>query len=40
MLKAKFVGGYTLAEGATGTDIKWNSDGTVNKAALAYNLKG
>ena len=40
MLKGKFIGGYTLAEGATGTDIKWNKDGTVNKAALAYNLKG
>ena len=40
MLKGKFIGGYTLSEGATGTDIKWNNDGTVNKAALAYNLKG
>ena len=40
MLKAKFVGGYTLATGATGENIKWNSDGTVNKGALAYNLKG
>jgi len=40
MLKGKFTGGYTLAEGATGTDIKWNKDGTVNKRALAYDLKG
>ena len=39
MLKAKFVGGYTLAEGATGTNIKWNADGTVAKGAVKYNLK-
>lgn len=39
MLKAKFTGGYTLAEGATGTDIKWNEDGTVDKGAVKYNLK-
>ncbi len=39
MMKAKFVGGYTLAEGATGTNIKWNADGTVDKGAVKYNLK-
>ncbi len=39
MMKAKFVGGYTLAEGATGTNIKWNADGTVAKGAVKYNLK-
>ena len=39
MLKAKFTGGYTLAEGATGTNIKWNADGTVDKGAVKYNLK-
>lgn len=39
MLKAKFTGGYVLASGATGENIKWNADGTVNKGALAYNLK-
>ena len=39
MLKAKFTGGYTLAEGATGSDIKWNEDGTVEKGAVKYNLK-
>ena len=39
MLKGKFTGGYTLAEGATGTDIKWNDDGTVDKGAVKYNLK-
>ena len=39
MLKAKFTGGYTLKEGATGTDIKWNADGTVDKGAIKYSLK-
>ncbi len=39
MLKAKFVGGYSLENGATGTNIKWNADGTVNKGAVKYNLK-
>ena len=39
MLKAKFTGGYTLKAGATGTDIKWNADGTVDKGAVKYNLK-
>lgn len=39
MLKAKFTGGYTLEAGATGTDIKWNADGTVDKGAVKYNLK-
>lgn len=39
MLKEKFTGGYTLAEGATGTDIKWNEDGTVDKGAVKYDLK-
>ncbi len=39
MLKAKFVGDYTLAEGATGTNISWNEDGTVDKGAVKYNLK-
>ena len=39
MLKGKFTGGYTLAEGVTGTNIKWNADGTVDKGAVKYNLK-
>ena len=39
MLREKFTGGYTLAEGATGTDIKWNEDGTVDKGAVKYDLK-
>ena len=37
-LKAKFQGGFTVAEGATGTNIKWNADGTVNKAAVKYDM--
>ena len=38
MLKAKFQGGFTLAEGVTGTDIKWNADGTVKKGAVKYDM--
>ena len=38
MLKAKFTGGFTLAEGVTGTNIKWNADGTVNKGAVKYDM--
>lgn len=39
ILKEQFTGGYTLEEGATGTNIKWNADGTVDKGAVKYNLK-
>lgn len=39
MMKAKFTGGYSLKEGATGSNIKWNNDGTVDKGAVKYNLK-
>ncbi|MBR2650712.1 MAG: ABC transporter substrate-binding protein [Clostridia bacterium] len=38
VLKAEFNGGYTFS-GVTGTDIKWQADGTVNKAAIAYVVK-
>lgn len=38
MLKSKFTGGYTFADGATGQNIKWNSDGTVDKGAVKYDL--
>ena len=38
LLMEKFTGGSSLAEGATGTDIKWNDDGTVDKGAIKYNL--
>lgn len=39
MLKAKFTGGYTFAEGATGSNITWHEDGKVNKLASKYTLK-
>jgi hypothetical protein len=39
MLKAKFNGGYTFAEGATGKNITWHETGKVNKVATKYTLK-
>lgn len=39
MLKAKFNGGYTFAEGATGSNITWHETGKVNKSATKYTLK-
>ena len=39
MLKAKFAGGYTFAEGATGSNITWHETGKVNKIATKYVLK-
>ena len=39
LLKAKFNGGYTFAEGATGSNITWYEDGKVNKNASKYTLK-
>ena len=39
MLKGKFTGGYTFAEGATGTNITWYENGKVNKIAAKYTLK-
>ena len=38
VLKAEFNGGYTYS-GVTGQNIKWESDGTVNKQAIAYVVK-
>ena len=38
VLKAEFNGGYTYS-GVTGDNIKWETDGTVNKAAIAYEIK-
>ena len=38
MLKGKFTGGYTFPDGATGQNIKWNADGTVDKGAVKYNM--
>ena len=39
LLKAKFSGGYSFAEGATGTNITWHETGKVNKIATKYVLK-
>jgi hypothetical protein len=44
ILKSEFQGGFTFngndGNGAvTGTNIKWNADGTVNKAADFYEIK-
>jgi len=39
ILKEQFNGGYTLAEGVTGNNIKWESTGYVNKGAIQYVIK-
>ena len=39
ILKAQFSGDYTLTNGATGAEIKWESNGYVNKAAIQYIIK-
>ena len=39
ILKAQFSGGYTFLNGATGAEIKWESTGYVNKAAIQYIIK-
>ncbi len=39
LLKGKFAGDYTLAEGATGSNITWYENGKVNKIATKYTLK-
>ena len=39
MLKAKFNGGFSFAEGATGSNITWYETGKVNKIATKYTLK-
>ena len=38
LLKAEFDGSFTFS-GATGTDIKWEAEGFVSKAAVAYVIK-
>lgn len=38
VLKAEFQGGFTYS-GATGTNITWNTNGTVQKAAVEYVVK-
>ncbi len=39
ILKAQFAGGYTLTDAATGAEIKWESNGYVNKDAIQYIIK-
>ena len=39
ILKAQFSGGYTLTNAATGTEIKWEASGYVNKEAIQYVIK-
>ncbi|MBQ9779341.1 MAG: ABC transporter substrate-binding protein [Clostridia bacterium] len=39
ILKEQFNGGYTLAAGVTGNNIKWESTGYVNKGAIQYVIK-
>ena len=39
ILKDQFSGGYTLTDAATGAEIKWESTGYVNKAAIQYIIK-
>ncbi|MBQ7911611.1 MAG: ABC transporter substrate-binding protein [Clostridia bacterium] len=39
ILKEQFNGGYTLAQGVTGENIKWETTGYVNKGAIQYVIK-
>lgn len=39
ILKEQFNGGYTLENGVTGQNIKWESTGYVNKGAIQYVIK-
>ena len=39
ILKEQFQGGYTYENGATGTSIKWDANGYVNKPAIQYIIK-
>ena len=39
ILKGQFSGGYTLTDAATGAEIKWETNGYVNKAAIQYIIK-
>ena len=38
ILKAQFNGGYTFS-GATGENVKWQSNGYVDKAAIKFVIK-
>ena len=39
ILKEQINGGYTLAKGVTGENIKWETTGYVNKGAIQYVIK-
>ena len=39
ILKEQFNGGYTLKNGVTGSEIKWEKSGFVNKGAIQYTIK-
>jgi branched-chain amino acid transport system substrate-binding protein len=39
ILKAQFVGGYTVQNAVTGESITWESNGYVNKTAIQYVIK-
>ena len=39
ILMAQFEGGYTLVNAVTGQNIKWESNGYVNKGAIKYIIK-
>ena len=39
ILKEQFNGGFTLAKGVTGENIKWETTGYVNKGAIQYVIK-
>ena len=39
LLQGKFTGGYSFADGATGQNITWESNGKVKKGATKYTLK-
>lgn len=39
ILKEQFNGGYTLENGVTGQNIKWETSGYVNKGAIQYVIK-
>ena len=39
ILKAEFVGGYTVTDAVTGDNITWDATGYVNKTAIQYVIK-
>ncbi len=39
ILKEQFQGGYSLENGVTGSNIKWEANGYVNKSAIQYVIK-